>query len=413
MPKYKYTAKNASTGKKETSTVDAQNVKEAARIVKDSGLIPIDVKPVGSSLTLSSGSNKVFHRIKSKDKVLFARQLSTLINAGLPLSQALRSVADQTENKPFKAMINSIIIDIEGGKALSMSLAKHPEVFNRIFISLVAAGETSGTLDKELERIAIQQEKDANVVSKIRGAMIYPLIVMLVMVGVVTFMIIKVIPQIQLLYTSFPGSHLPIVTRVLIDLSKIMQKYWFIVIIAVIAIVLLGLRWFKTDGGSRALDALKFNTPPFKELFRKIYMARFSRTSASLIGAGVPLLQVLQITSEAVANYYVKGSILRAAEKVKGGTSLGDALTGDPYFLPLVPNMLKIGEKSGTVEDMMTKCAEYYEAEIENIIKNISSTIEPIMMVILGIVAIIIVIAILLPIYGLAGSGGLTNGSGV
>jgi type IV pilus assembly protein PilC len=410
MPTYKYTARNPATGSKESSTVDAQSSQEAAGILKKNGLIPIDLK---ANSSVSLGFSNPLNRVKGKDKVLFARQLSTLINAGLPLSQALRNVGDQTNNKTFKSIISQIIVDVEGGKPLSQSLAKRPDVFNKVFISLVSAGEASGTLDKELERIAVQQEKDADTISKVRGAMIYPSVVMVVMFGVITFMIIKVIPQIQLLYTSFPGHQLPILTRILIDFSKIFKKFWWLIIVLVVVLGLASVRWFKTSTGSRVLDSFKFNAPPFKELFRKIYMARFCRTTASLIGAGVPLLQVLQIASETVSNYYVSRSITKAAEKVKGGKSLGDVLTGDPYFLPLVPSMLKIGEKSGTVEDMMTKCAEYYEAEIENIIKGLSSIIEPILMVILGVVAIIIVIAILYPIYGLASSGGLTSGSGV
>jgi type II secretory pathway component PulF len=264
-------------------------------------------------------------------------------------------------------------------------------------------------LDKELERIAIQQEKDADVVSKVRGAMIYPAVVMLVMIGVVIFMIIKVVPQIELLYTSFPGSSLPIETRALISISHFITHFWWLVILVLVVGGFFLTRWLRTESGSKALDTIKISTPPFKSLFEKIYMARFSRTSASLIGAGVPLLSVLQISSETVANWQVQHSIMKAAEKVKGGVSLGEALTNDPYFLPLVPNMLKIGEKSGAVEAMMNKAADYYETEVENIIKNISTIIEPIMMVILGIVAITIVVAILLPIYGLAGSGAISG----
>lgn len=408
MLNYKYVAKDPNTGKQVKTTVQSNSEREVAKLIKDSGMVPISIKAEKAANSRTAGG--FFNKVKTKDRVLFARQLSTLINAGLPLSQSLRSVADQTTSKPLRAIINSVIVDVEAGKSLSSSLAKYPKVFNRIFINLVEAGETSGTLDKELERIAIQQEKDADVVSKVRGALIYPAVVMLVMIGVVVFMIVKVVPQIQLLYTSFPGASLPIETKVLIDLSKAIIGYWWVFILLIIIGAFLFARWARTDSGVRSIDIIKISTPPFKSLFMKIYMARFSRTTASLIGAGVPLLSVLQITSESVANYQVKHSIMKAAEKVKGGTSLGDALTGDPYFLPLVPNMLKIGEKSGSVEAMMTKSAEYYETEVENIVKNLSTIIEPIMMVILGIVAITIVVAILLPIYGLAGSGAINGG---
>jgi type IV pilus assembly protein PilC len=407
MVTFNYVAKNPSTGKQVKATIQANTETDAAKSIKDSGLVPLSIKAESSVST--SGFTSFFNRVKTKDKVLFARQLSTLINAGLPLSQSLRSVADQTTSKPFRYVINQIITDIESGKSLSSALEKYPKVFNRIFVSLVAAGETSGTLDKELERIAIQQEKDADIVSKVRGAMIYPAVVMLVMIGVVVFMIVKVVPQIELLYTSFPGTTLPIETRFLISVAHIITHFWWLILLILAVVVVFLTRWLRTETGSKTLDTLKISMPPFKSLFQKIYMARFSRTSASLIGAGVPLLSVLQISSETVANWQVQHSIMKAAEKVKGGVSLGEALTNDPYFLPLVPNMLKIGEKSGAVEAMMNKAADYYETEVENIIKNISTIIEPIMMVILGIVAITIVVAILLPIYGLAGSGAISG----
>lgn len=408
MSTYAYSAKNPTTGKLSKATVEAANEKEAAGIIENQGLVPIDIKAEHAANL--KGVTAKLNRVKAKDKVLFFRQLSTLINAGLPLSQSLRNVSEQTKNKNLKAIINNIITDVEGGKTLSSSLARYPDVFNRVVINLVGAGETSGTLDKALERIANQLEKDADIASKIRGAMIYPIVIVCVMIAVIGFMMIKVVPQINLLYTSFPGESLPIETRVLLDISHFIEKRWWLVLLIVIIGGLVVFRWFRTKSGIRAFDFLKIEAPPFNTLFRMIYMARFSRTGATLIGAGVPLLSVLQITAENVANVYVKNSILKAAEKVKGGKSLGDSLTGDPYFLPLVPNMLKIGEASGSVEGMLNKSADYYEKEVDNIVASISTIIEPVMMILLGIVAMIIVAAILLPIYGLAGSGAISAG---
>jgi type IV pilus assembly protein PilC len=410
MLSYRYTARNATTGEHVKAMVQAQNEQEAAKLIRQEGLVPLDIKVEGGANF--GGALKRFHRVKTKDRVLFARQLSTLINAGLPLVQSLRSVNDQTTSKPLKIVINSIITDVEGGQAFSAALSRFPDTFNKVFISLVAAGETSGTLDAALDRIAIQQEKDADIVKKIRGAMIYPVVVLGVMVGVVVFMLVKVLPQVQLLYTSFPGANLPIETRLLLALSHFIIKDWWIVIIVLGLLVFFGLRWVKTPVGQRALDTLKINAPPFKSLFQKVYMARFARTGSTLISAGVPLLQVLQITSDSVVNVHVQESIRKASEKVKGGKSLGDSLQGDPYFLPLVPNMLKIGEQSGSMEGMLNKTAEYYEKEVDDAIKNISSIIEPIMMVLLGVVALIIVAAVLLPVYGLAGSGAINSGGG-
>ncbi len=405
--KFSYSAKNTSTGKIVKSTIEADNQQEAARIIQNEGLVPLDIKSERNvSITGLSGK---FNKVTTKEKVLFFRQLSTLINAGLPLSQSLRNVVDQTKSKGLKVIINDIINQVEGGKPLSKALGKYPDVFSRVAINLVGAGETSGTLDKALERIANQLEKDADIASKVKGAMVYPIVIVVVMIAVIAFMMIKVVPQIKLLYTSFPGTSLPIETKALLAVSNFVAAYWWILIIVLIVLSVVLYRWFKTESGTRVLDSFKLNAPLFKSLFRMIYMARFSRTAATLIGAGVPLLSVLQITGENVANYQIKQSVMKAAEKVKGGKSLGDSLTGDPNFLPLVPNMLKIGEASGSIEAMLNKSADYYEKEVDNIIANISTIIEPVMMILLGIVAMIIVAAILLPIYSLAGSGAISS----
>lgn len=409
MPNFKYTAKNPSSGKQTKSTIDAQTEKDAARAIKDSGLIPIEIKAE------SRGGLNIFNfkdHVRTKDKVLFSRQLSTLINAGLPISQSLRSVADQTISKPLKIVVLSIVSDVEGGSTLSAAMSKYPAVFNQVVISLVKSGESSGTLDKALDRIAIQLEKDADIVSKVRGAMVYPVIVFLVMIAVVTFMLVKVLPQVNMLYVAFPGATLPIETRLLLNLSKLLISFWWVFILVFALIAYFGFRWLKTDGGRYFFDRLKIRTPPFAKLFEKIYMARFSRTASTLVGAGVPLLQVLQITAQAVSNVLVSDSINKAAEKVKMGKSLSSSLEGDPNFLPLVPNMLHIGESSGSMEAMLAKTADYFEKEVDDEIKNISTLIEPIMMVILGIVALVIVAAVLLPVYGLASSGAV-NGGGV
>lgn len=409
MISYAYSARNAKTGELVKSTIEAQNEKSVAAILIKQGLSPISIKKEENSVL---SKIKFLNRVRAKDRVLFARQLSTLINAGLPLIQALESVNNQTTSKPLKTILTRIVSYIEGGQSFAGSLSAFPETFNKVFINLIAAGEASGTLDKALERIAIQQEKDASVAAKIRGAMTYPIIVVLIMIAIVVFMLVKVLPQVQLLYISFPGATLPIETRLLLDASKFVTKFWWLVLVIVVIVGVVTNMWRKTKSGKVFFDTLKIDMPPFKSLFRKVYMARFSRTAATLVSAGVPLLQVLDITSKSVVNTLVERSITKAAEKVKGGKSLGDALTGDPYFLPLVPNMLKIGEQSGSLEDMLNKTASYYENEVDQAIKNISSIIEPIMMVLLGLMALVIVAAVLLPIYGLAGSGAINSSGG-
>jgi type IV pilus assembly protein PilC len=407
MLTYHYTARNPTTGKQVKADVQADSEVAAAKLIHKEGLVPLDIR-IGEP-GLSGIGAKFRNRVKAKDRVLFSRQLSTLINAGLPLLQALRSVNQQTTSKPLKVVLNQVTSDVEGGGTLSAALARHPRVFNQVYISLIAAGESSGTLDAALDRLAVQQEKDADLVSKVRGAMTYPVIVILVMILVMGFMIVKVLPQVKNIYDGMPGTQLPLITRVLLAISDFIIHDWWVVIIVLIVLGIFTTRWARTLGGKPVIDKLKMRAWPVGPLFMKMYMARFSRTGSTLIASGVPLLQMLDITSQAVNNVHIQAAVRRAAEKVKGGKSLADALEGDPNFLPLVPNMLKIGEQSGSMEQMLGKAADYYETEVDNEIAAVSSIIEPVMMVLLGVVAFIIVAAVLLPIYGLANNSSFTN----
>lgn len=402
MLSFKYEARNTKTGQKIKAQVQADNEQAAAKLIRDEGLTPISIKAE------RTGSFRLKH-IKTRDKVLFSRQLATLINAGLPLVQSLHSVSGTTKNKALKVVINELITDVEAGISFSQALEKHPAVFNRVYVSLVAAAETSGTLDSGLERLANQQEKDADIISKVRGAMIYPLIVLGVMLVVVLFMVVKVLPQVQSIYAGLKGAELPLITRILLAISHFITHDWFIVIIILVVTTVLGSRWARTLGGKRVIDKLKMRAWPIGSLYMKMYMARFARTGTTLVASGVPIIQVLEITGEAVDNYHIEDSLHKAIEKVKGGKSLADALTGDPNFLELVPNMLRIGEQSGAVETMLGKVADYYEKEVDNEIKAISTIIEPVMMIVMGIIAVTIVAAILLPIYGLVNQAGFTN----
>jgi type IV pilus assembly protein PilC len=401
MLSFRYTARDPATGQYVKSDVQAENEAAASKLIRKEGLVPIDITLSEKATTSFIG--KRLNRVKTKDKVLFSRQLSTLINAGLPLVQSLRSVNNQTTSKPFKVVINKVISDVEAGATLSTAMAKHPEVFNQVYVSMVAAGEASGTLDKSLERLAMQQEKDAELISKVRGAMIYPVIVLVVMMGVVGFMIVSVLPQVQVLYEGLPGARLPLITTVLLTISQLIIKFWWVVILLIGMAIFFGSRWARTLGGKQVVDKLKMKAWPVGPLFSKMYMARFARTGTTLVSSGVPIIQMLDITANSVNNVHVERSIRRAAEKVKGGKALSDSLQNDPNFLELVPNMLRIGEQSGSMEQMLSKTADYYEKEVDDQVKAISTIIEPVLMVVLGVVAFIIVAAVLLPIYGLAG----------
>lgn len=403
MLTFKYEATNSETGQKVRAEVQADNEQAAAKLIREQGLTPLSIK------VEKSGSASRFKRIKTKDKVLFSRQLSTLINAGLPLVQSLRQVANQTTNKALKTVINQIVSDVEAGSSFSQSLNHFPQVFNRVYISLVEAGEASGTLDASLERLADQQEKDADIVSKVRGALVYPGIVLIVMGAVVLFMLIKVLPTVQNVYKGLHGVSLPLLTRVLLAVSHFVINFWWICIIVIVALAVFMFRWSKTLGGRSAIDKAKMKAGPIGRLYMKMYMARFSRTGNTLIASGVPIIQVLEICADAVDNVHIAASLRRAEEKIKGGKALSEAIQNDPNFLELVPNMIKIGEESGAMEAMLDKVADYFEKEVDNEIKAVSTIIEPILMVVMGIIAIVIVAAILLPIYGLVSQSGFSS----
>ncbi len=401
MIAFKYTAKDAATGKKVSAEVQADSEQAAAKLIQQQGLAPLEITPKDVS---TSGVSGFLGRVKSKDRILFSRQLSTLINAGLPLLQSLKNVQNQTDNKNFRYIISEVISDVEAGSTFSNSLAKHPDVFNEVYINLVAAGEASGTLDRSLLRLADQQEKDADIVSKVRGALIYPLVVVLVMIGVVAFMLIAVLPEVRSLYDGLGNVQLPFVTRALLAVSDFTVNYWWVFLLLIGLLVFFGSRWVRSIGGRKYVDKFKMRMWPIGSLFMKMYMARFARTGTTLIASGVPLIQMLEITAKAVNNYHIEKSLNTATEKVRSGKALSESIAGDPNFLDLVPNMLRIGEQSGSMEDMLEKTAEYYEKEVDNQIKTISTIIEPVLMIVLGIVALVIVAAILLPIYGLVGT---------
>lgn len=400
MLTYTYVARNPATGERIKSDVQAESEQTALRLIRQEGLVPLD-------LSLSGREKGAFHgrlnRVPSKDRVLFSRQLSTLIDAGLPLVQSLRNVNDQISNKTLKAAISAVIASVEGGQPLSAALAKHPKIFNQVYISMVAAGEASGTLDLSLQRLADQQEKDADIISKVRGALVYPAIVMVVMLAVLGFMLIKVLPQVRVLYEGFPGASLPLVTTILLAISGFTVKFWWIVLIVLALAVFFTTRWARTGPGKEVVDRFKMRAPVIGNLFLKMYMARFARTGSTLVASGVPLIQMLQITSDAVNNVHIARSLTAAIDKVRSGKALSEAIQNDPNFLELVPNMLRIGEQSGSLEQMLGKTADYYEKEVDNQIKTVQTIIEPVMMVLLGVVAFIIVAAVLLPVYSLAG----------
>lgn len=397
MRKFNYEARDNTTNKVVKAMVQAESENEAVKLLTAQGFTTLSIDEAQGNDSFLSGFR---NRITTKDRVIFTRQLSTLITAGLPLSQSLRTLVDQTPNERMRGVIQEVIASVEGGATLHNSFAKHPEVFDKLFLALVSAGEASGTLDEALQQIANQQEKDAAIMSRIRGAMTYPIIVLFVILAVLIFMLVVVVPQVQKLYKDLHQT-LPFITQAIVSVSEFIITYWLAIIVVTVLGVFFGIRYFRTDTGKRTLDVMKLNMPVFKSLYRRLYMARFTRTGETLLRTGVNVLDMLSIAGEAVNNSVISEQINHAANKVKGGKDLSTALGSEEYFPKLVPQMIGIGERSGRVDEMLGKTAKIYEEELDEEIRAISTSIEPILMVVLALVAGGMVAAILLPIYSL------------
>lgn len=397
MKKFNYEARDQATNKIAKSTVQADTVSAAARLLINQGFIPIDIKEQSASESLFS---RLSGRITTKDKIVFTRQLATLIGAGLPLAQSLNTVFEQTQNNKLQSVIQEIIASVEGGKSLSESFSKHPTVFDPVFLALVGAGELSGTLDEALQHVASQQEKDAAIASKIKGALTYPIIVLVVIFGVLGFMLFTVVPQVEKLYHDLKRN-LPFLTQAMVDAANFLVSFWWLALAILVLVIYFFLQYLKTNLGVKMADTFKLRVPVFGQMFQKLYMGRLMRTGQTLLRSGVSMLDMLKITAKASNNTIIEESIMRAAEKVKGGKALSIALKPEAFILPLVPQMIKIGEQSGRIDEMMGKTAQVYEDELDEQIRTISTSIEPILMVVLAVVAGGMVAAILLPIYSL------------
>lgn len=396
MKRYTYKAKDKKTGRVVSGHVQAESEQVAGRILVDQGYVPQKVVEEKNDGIFAKFQNKV----TAKQRVIFTRQFATLIGAGLPLSTALRMVAEQTEDKPTKALVEDILAQVEGGRTLYDAFSKHPDVFNKVYLALIAAGEASGTLDVSLKRLAEQQEKDMAMISKIRSAMTYPAIVLLVIVVVVIFMMVAVVPQVDNLYRDM-GKELPTLTLIMVAISNFFAHFWWLILIILGILVWFFAQFRRTDTGQKFLSKVKLNVPIFRGLFWRLYNSRFARTAQMLLSAGVPMLDAIKISAEAMNNVILEGEMMEAASMVRSGKPLSVALKGKDYILPLLPQMAATGEQSGKIDEMLGKAAKVYEDELDERIAAIATAIEPILMVTLAVVAAGIVGAVLFPIYSL------------
>lgn len=395
MKRFIYKARDGKTGKVVKGSIQAETERAAGKTLIEQGYTPQSIKEEEEG-AFANFNNKV----SSKDRVVFTRQFATLIGAGLPLSASLKTVADQTESKSMRRVIEDVLAQVEGGKTLYDAFSQHKDVFNNVYLSLIQAGEASGTLDESLKRLASQEEKDQAMMSKIRGALTYPAIVLLVIVVVVIFMLVEVVPQVENLYNDL-GKELPFITAILVAAANFLFQFWWIIILIAGGIIYGLVAFAKTDTGRGFFDLFKLNVPLFKGLYLRLYNSRFARTTQILLATGVPMLDSLEIAGAAVNNKVVEDQIKIAAGKVKSGKPLSVGLEGRDYMMPLVPQMASIGEQSGKIDEMLGKAAQVYEDELDERIATLSTAIEPILMVVLAVVVGGMVAAILFPIYSL------------
>ncbi len=399
MKRFTYKAKEQSTGKVIKGTIQAETERVAGKLLVDRGYVPESLREEGA------GFGDKLNKVTSKDRINFTRQFATLVGAGLPIAQSLRTVSEQTSNKAMKSVIEEILADVEAGRSLGDSFGKHPDVFDNVYMSLIRAGEVSGTLDESLRRIATQEEKDQKMMSKIKGALTMPLITLAVMFVVFIYMMVEVVPHVESLYNDL-GEKLPALTEALVAIKDFIFGFWWLVLIIVAFLVMGLLQFLKTEPGIKASATFKLNVPLFNGLMRILYMSRFARISQILLSTGVAVLDTLSIAGNATNNVVVEESIKQAANEVQGGKALSDALHEKPYVEPLIYQMAAIGEQSGKMDEMLGKAAQVFEDELDEKIATISAMIEPLMMVMLAIIAGLLVGGVLFPIYSLVNSIG-------
>lgn len=396
MPSFVYVARDTATGREIRNSLEAATEQAAIAALLNRNMLVVSIQEkVGKKGKTSGG------KVALQDLVIFTRQLATMIDAGLPMVQCLQALAEQTQNKVMRDVIKDVCTRVESGDSFSEALVKHPKVFNRLYVSMVGAGEKGGLLAEILARLATYLENTARLRKKVKSAMMYPCIVTLVAIGITMFLLIKVIPVFGEIYTGF-GSKLPGPTQFLIDLSDFIRKWFLAIIIAMGGLIYGWLYFIKTKSGREFWDARRIKLPIFGPIAHKICLARFSRTLSSLIRSGVPILEVLQIVSQTVGNVVMEKAIKQASGDIERGEGISVALGKHPIFPNMLIRMCTAGEQTGKMDAMLERISDFLDDEIETTLSGLTSLIEPILIVFLGVVVGGMVICMFLPIFKLS-----------
>ncbi|RJO59311.1 type II secretion system F family protein [Candidatus Parcubacteria bacterium] len=401
MPKFSYTAKN-SEGKIVSDTIEAKSEQFLSALLKARGLAMISSKPVVQGVKKKFSFNFSFGGVPAVQKIFFLQNLQVMVRTGFSLGHALDTLALQTENKFFKKIIQEITREVESGTALSVAMGKYPKVFPELFVNMIAAGEVSGKLDEVLYRLTIQLKKEHQLISKVRGALTYPIIVVSAMIILGVVMMTVVIPKLLTVFTQ-TGGELPLPTRILIAVSNFLQNYIFFIIPALIFLVFI-FRWAIKKPKTRQLwHKFLLWLPIFGPIMKKINLARFTRNLSSLLKTDIPIVQTFQIISRTIGNVIFKDSLEKTANSLKKGSSIASTLSGfNQLYPPIVTQMISVGEESGSLDSICEEIAKFYEEEVDQIMSNLTAILEPVLILILGAGVGGIVVAVILPIYSLS-----------
>ena len=392
MASYVYVARD-NTGRETRSSVEAATEQAAIALLLNRNLLVVSIQEKMAKKGRTGGG-----KVALADLVIFTRQLATMIDAGLAMVQSLQGLAEQTTNKIMRDVIKDVCARVEGGDSFSEALQKHPKVFNKLYCCMCSAGEKGGLLAEILSRLASYLENTARLRKKVKSAMMYPTVVTVVAILITIFLLVKVVPVFAEIFTSF-GSKLPAPTQFLINLSEFVKSYVLAILVGGAALVYGWLYFIKTPKGRLFWDAYRIRMPIFGSIAHKICLARFTRTLASLVRSGVPILEVLSIVSQTVGNMVMENAIKTAAQDIEQGESISSALAKHPVFPTMIIRMITAGEQTGKIDNMLERISDFLDEEVETILSGLTSLIEPILIVFLGVVVGGMVICMFLPIF--------------
>lgn len=402
MPTYEYKARDRQ-GRLISAVIEADDIRTAARNLRDKGLFIAEIKEPGKGLQAEVKLPGLDPQPGLKDLAIFSRQLATMLNAGLPIVQALAILERQTEKKKFQSILKEIRTDVEGGANFSEALSKH-KLFSRLYINLVRAGETSGTLDAILDRLATFQENELALLGKIRSALTYPAIVFVFAIGVTYFLLTGIVPQFAQILTGL-GSELPLLTRALMGISDFLRQSILFIVLFVVALYFAYRAYYRTDKGRHQIDQLKLKLPVFGNLMKKSALARFSRTFGLLISSGVNIVEALDITKGTAGNAIVEDILEQTKVAIQAGEPVYTTIQAYPQvFPPMVSSMVAIGEETGALDTMLQKIADFYEREVDEAVSALTAAIEPLMIIFLGLIVGVIVAGMFLPLFKIIGT---------